>query len=399
MLLITFTVCLVFFFVHLSDIGGIFTTILDVLAPLLYGLVFAYVLNYPYMFFRERVFRKMGTKRAWLMKVKKPLSLFISYFIVLGILVFLVSILIPELKNSFQMLYDNIPEYAKTVREASDSVVDFIARQFGYNLYEMTTYSEVVNFMTGDSIRATLMEFITDTVPTAAFGIGYTVYNWIIGIIFSIYLLSSKEKLLRQSRKLMIAYLPEKIHTFLFRVSTVLNSKCGKFIIGRLIDSFIMGIMCFIGMSIFRFHYPLLISVMVGVFNMIPFFGPFIGAIPSVFLLLIIDPMEALWFMVFDIILQQFDGNILGPKILGESVGLSGLWIMVSVIVSGGLFGIPGMLLGVPVFAVIYMLVSESVENRLKKKEASKEKPADAESDSPPDESPEVLSAPLDHTQ
>ena len=129
--------------------------------------------------------------------------------------------------------------------------------------------------------------------------------------------------------------------------------------------------MCFIGLSIFRFHYPLLISVIIAVFNMIPFFGPIIGAIPTTFLLLIINPLEALEFLIFIIVLQQIDGNFLGPKILGETIGISGFWIMVSVIIGGGLFGVPGMLLGVPIFAAIYTLLEEGAQRRLKKKEIS----------------------------
>ena len=184
-------------------------------------------------------------------------------------------------------------------------------------------------------------------------------------------LLSGKERLTRQFKIAAVAYLPEKVHKRLFKIADVFNNKCGKFIVGKIIDSFIIGLMCFIGLSIFRFHYPLLISVIIGVCNMIPFFGPIIGAIPTTFLLLIINPWEALGFLVFIIVLQQFDGNILGPKILGETVGISGFWIMFSVIVGGGLFSVPGMLLGVPVFAAIYTLVEEGAERRLKKKDIS----------------------------
>ena len=376
MILITFTVVLVFFFVKLSDIWSIINNILRVLSPILYGILFAYVLNYPFRFFRERAFRKVGTKRKWLKKFRTPLALVVSYFIVFGIFIFLIIILIPELTNTFKTLFDNLPAYAKTIRGWSDDFVAFIQRNTGYNLYEMTSYKDVVGYLTGDTVQRLIINFLTNTVPTAAFDIGYTLYNWLLGVIISIYLLSSKETLLRQLRRFIVAYTPEKFYLFLFKVGDVMNNKCGKFIIGRLIDSSIIGVMCFIGMSIFQFHYPLLISFLIGLFNMIPFFGPFIGAIPSAFLLLIIDPMEALWFLVFDIILQQFDGNILGPKILGESVGISGFWIMVSVIVSGGLFGIPGMLLGVPMFAVIHTLLSEGVTNRLAKKKRKSEKAA-----------------------
>lgn len=398
MLIITFTIALVFFFVNLSYIWGIIDKILGVLAPILYGLIIAYVLNYPFRFFRDRAFSKMGTKRKWLVKLRTPLALLVSYLIVLGIFVMLISILIPELTASVNTLIDNIPAYARTIKSTSDDIVAFIQSNTGYNLYEMATYNDIVGYLTGESGQKLLTNFLTSTLPSAAIGIGYTLYNWLLGIIISIYLLSSKETLLRQSRKLIVAYTPEKFNRFLFKVGDVLNNKCGKFIIGRLIDSTIIGIMCFIGMSIFQFHYAPLISVLIGLSNMIPFFGPFIGAIPSAFLLLIVDPMEALWFLVFDIILQQFDGNILGPKILGESVGVSGFWIMVSVIVGGGLFGIPGMVLGVPVFAAIYTLVSEGVANRLKKKEL-KAQTAAAETDPAPSEPPEEPSAPPENTQ
>ena len=369
MILITFTIGLVFFFIHLSDIWGVIATILTVLAPILYGLVIAYVLNYPFRFFRDRVFAKMGSKHKGLVKFRTPLALFVSYVIIFGILIFLFSILIPELYSSMKTLVDNIPVYAKTIQGWSDDIVAFIKKNTGYNLYEMATYNDMVTFFTGDSSKEFISGILTKTLPSAAFDIGYTLYNWILGIVISIYLLASKDALLRQTRKIILAYTPEKFYRFLFKVADVVNNKCGKFIIGRLIDSSIIGVMCFIGMSIFHFHYPLLISFLIALFNMIPFFGPFIGAIPSIFLLLIIDPMEALWFAIFNIILQQFDGNILGPKILGESVGISGFWIMVSVIVAGGLFGLPGMLLGVPMFAALYTLLSDSVNHRLKKKQ------------------------------
>ncbi len=184
------------------------------------------------------------------------------------------------------------------------------------------------------------------------------------------YMLASKEKLCKQAKAVVVAYLPVKVSRFLIKVTDMSDAKCGKFIIGKIIDSAIIGLICFIGLTIFKFDYALLISVIVGVTNVIPFFGPFIGAIPCAFLLLLIDPVQCFWFVVFVIILQQFDGNFLGPKILGDTVGISGFWILFSVIIGGGLFGVGGMLLGVPVFAVVYTLVAEGVFTRLKKKVA-----------------------------
>ena len=387
MIIIAFTVVLIFFFIHLSDIWNIVETIFTVLAPILYGLVIAYVLNYPFKVFYNHAFKKMGTKHKWLQKLRKPLALVCSYVIILGILTFLVSIMIPELSSSITTLVNNIPEYTKQVRGASDSVVDFIKLKTGYNLYDADTYQMVVTFLTGDSstefVKNTLSGILPNTLTTV-WDIGTALYNWVLGLVISIYLLAGKETLLRQSKKLILAYIPEKIYVKLFKFADVMNNKCGKFIIGKIIDSSIIGLMCFIGLSIFQFHYALLISFIIGLFNMIPFFGPVFGAIPCTLLLLIIDPIEALWFVVFIVILQWFDGNILGPKILGESVGISGFWIMVSVIVGGGFFGVPGMILGVPVFAALFVLISENAVKRLQNKKLKKRVTAVAEAGEAP---------------
>ena len=162
--------------------------------------------------------------------------------------------------------------------------------------------------------------------------------------------------------------MPKRALNKAIEIVNVSNNMCGRFLIGKLVDSIIIGILCFIGMSIFRFEYAPLISVIVGFTNIIPVFGPFIGAIPSAFLLLLIDPIQCLWFVVFIIVLQQLDGNVIGPKILGNQIGVSGFWIMFSVLVGGGLFGVSGMVLGVPVFAVIYDLLGKNVKTRLKYK-------------------------------
>ena len=374
-MLVAFTVVLIFFFIHLSDIWNVLSKVITVLLPILYGLAIAYILNSPYRAFYCHAFKNMGNKHKWLKKLRKPLSLVLSYLIVLGILTFLVSILIPELSSSISTLIDNIPSYIKTVRASSDTIVTFIRSNTGIDLYETGSYSEIIGYITGDSTTKFLTNIFSSLVPSAVttvVDIGTGLYNWILGFVISVYLLASKDTLLRQSKKLIVAYMPEKLYKRLFKIADVMNNKCGKFLIGKIIDSSIIGVMCFIGLSIFHFHYPLLISFIVGVMNMIPFFGPIIGAVPCALLLLLIDPLEALWFVVFIVVLQWFDGNILGPKVLGETVGISGFWIMVSVIVGGGLFGVPGMILGVPVFAAVYVLVREGVNLRLNKKNKDK---------------------------
>lgn len=373
LIMIAFAIGLIFFFVYIKPIWQVLLTVFTVLSPIIYGLAIAYLLNYPYKLFHDKAFKKMGFKHKWLLKVKKPLAMTLSYIIVLGVLVYLIVILVPELTKSVNLLVNNLPAYNSKLVEVINNIVAFLEDRFNYNLSDGDIYNTIIKFITGNSTSEFIKNTVSNLLPgalNAAVSFGKGLYNWIIGFIISIYLLASRDKLLRQFRRAVLAYTPAKFHTRFFKFTTICNEKCGKYIVGKIIDSTIIGVICFIGLSIFKFDYSLLISVIVGVTNMIPFFGPIIGAVPCAFLLLIIDPIEALWFVVFIFGLQQFDGNILGPKILGETVGISGFWILVSVIIGGGLFGVPGMILAVPVFAVIYTLIEEGVEVRERKKAA-----------------------------
>ncbi|MBQ0098154.1 MAG: AI-2E family transporter [Oscillospiraceae bacterium] len=363
-LLITFTVILIFLCINIAPVWGVVTKIFSVLSPVIYGLIIAYILNTPFCFFYDKCFKKMGMKNPKLLGLRKALALLCSYVVVFGIIAFLIVILVPQISNSATMLSNNLPTYAEKVKAFLDSTVNFVKERFGYNLYDEKTYENLVNMITGSNSTDFLKNILSTLFPSVlstAKNVTVSVYNWIIGIIFSIYMLIEKDRLLRQSRQVISAYIPTKANKRIFKFCTVCNTKCGKFIIGKIIDSLIIGVICFIGLTIFKFDYAIIISVVVAVTNLIPFFGPIIGAIPCAFLLLIVNPIECLWFIVFIIVLQQIDGNIIGPKILGDSVGISGFWIMFSVILGGGLFGLPGMLLGVPIFAVIYTLVEEGV--------------------------------------
>ena len=194
------------------------------------------------------------------------------------------------------------------------------------------------------------------------------VFNFIIGIIVSIYVLFSKEKFQKQTKKLIYAVFRPGQANMILQIGGKSNEIFGGFIIGKIIDSLIIGVICFIGLSILNMPYTMLVSVIVGVTNVIPFFGPYIGAIPSTILIALEDPMKGVYFLIFILVLQQFDGNILGPKILGNSTGLSAFWVVTSILLGGGLFGFVGMVMGVPTFAVIYYIVDMILDNKLKKK-------------------------------
>lgn len=369
--LITYTLLVGFLLINIKYVVGVFQSVLAVFMPFIYGFILAYILSFPYNFFFNRCFYKIGVKRPKLIGLKKLLSMLCSYILCFGVVAFLIGILIPELSKSISNLINDIPMYAQSLKISANEFALMIKERFGYDLFDANNFNQLVNFLTGKDAQTFLKNFVDGAFPAAInFAEGFTtgLYNWIIGIVVSIYMLSSKEKLCRQCKALVVAFFSLKVSKKILQITDLCNKKCGKFIIGKIIDSLIIGVICFIGCTLFKFDYALLISVIVGVTNVIPFFGPFIGAIPCGFLLLLIDPMQCLWFVVFVVLLQQFDGNILGPKILGETVGISGFWILFSVIVGGGLFGLPGMLLGVPVFAVIYTLVDDSVTRRLKEK-------------------------------
>ncbi len=364
---VTYILVAGFLLLNIKTVGEILGAIFSVFTPFIYGFVLAYILSFPYKFFMNRCFYKIGTKRKKLLGLKKALSMLLSYILCFGLVAFLIGILVPQLSKSISNLADDIPVYAESIKESLDSVIAFVDEQFGYNLYEKFNYDAIMNFFVGSDVKGLVSNFFANAFPVAL-NFAEGLYNWIIGIIVSMYMLATKDKLCYQARAVVVAFLPLHISKKVLQITDLCNKKCGKFIIGKIIDSLIIGVICFIGLSIFDFDYPLLISVIVGVTNLIPFFGPFIGAIPCGLLLLLIEPMQCFWFIVFVIVLQQFDGNVLGPKIIGETVGISGFWILFSVIVGGGLFGLPGMLLGVPVFAVIYTLVDEGVTKRLRLK-------------------------------
>ncbi|MDO4748802.1 MAG: AI-2E family transporter, partial [Eubacteriales bacterium] len=283
-------------------VSSVFSTVLDVVMPFIYGFILAYILSFPYNFFYNKCFRKVGLKHEKLKKVKKPLAMLLAYVVCFGIFAFLVGILIPELYNSIVSLVEELPGYMENVKEYMTDILAFIKDKFGFDLYSEDNYNNFMSYLTGKSSSEIINTAITEIFPAAlnfASGFATGLYNWIIGIFVSVYMLSSKDKLCRQLRSVVVAYLPLKISRKTIQITELCNKKCGKFLIGKIIDSAIVGVMCFIGLSIFRFDYALLISVVIGITNVIPFFGPFLGAIPCAFLLLLVDPMESFWFIIF----------------------------------------------------------------------------------------------------
>ena len=356
-ILISYAMILYFALSNLGWIYGVLGNIGIIVAPFLYGFVIAYLLNSPFEFFRKKVF--INLDKTKFKNLKNMLSLVMTYIVAFGVISILMVVIVPQLISSVNQLINNFSEYLNSLEILIlETSYKFKVNPEIINHFRKTILDSLNNFD----------EFVNVVFPhifnfTKSFTSG--LYNWIIGIIVSIYYLASKEKLLDQLNKLCYSVIPDKFLSKFLEISHLTNSKFGQFIVGKLLDSLVIGILCFLGMSILNIPYAVLISVIVGCTNVIPFFGPFIGAIPSAFILLIVDPIKAFWFIIFIFVLQQLDGNVIGPKIIGDSIGISGIWIMFSVIIGGGLFGVVGMIVGVPIFAVIYSLVSDFVNKRL----------------------------------
>lgn len=366
---ITYALLLLFVLLNFKTVWDIVLKFFAIMTPFIYGFLLAYILNFLMMFFEKKVFFKIEEKNRKLRSLNKTLSIACTYIVAFGIVTFLVAILVPQVTKSFESLYSNMQSYLTGAEETLNRVLEFFDKTFGLNLItenQLNSFiQKAISLFTGKDVE-NIYKGILDAIFPAAINTASNIYNWFIAIIVSVYFLACKEKLCAQVKAMSYAYLPKKALHKTIEIVNVSNNMCGRFLIGKLVDSVIIGVLCFIGMSIFRFEYAPLISVIVGFTNIIPVFGPFIGAIPSAFLLLLVDPIQCLWFVVFIIVLQQLDGNVIGPKILGNQIGVSGFWIMFSVLVGGGLFGVPGMVLGVPVFAVIYDLLGKNVRTRLK---------------------------------
>lgn len=348
-------------------VGDLWSNIADILRPFTFGIIFAYLLNGPLMFFEKHCgFVEKTKPRKSLRRVLAIIATWIATIAVLGAFFYIVM---PDVTESINILITNIPHYLDSLQ----AFVKNIADSYGLSLPIIDTFLEFE--ITPEVAMNLLKEYSEDLLPQIAnianlsVRIGSIVFDIVIAIILSIYIMFSKETLIAQLKKALYALFKKETAETLVRVARESHRIFSGFINGKLLDSLIIGILCFIGMSIIGFEFTMLISFIVGCTNVIPFFGPFLGAIPSVLILLMVDPWQALWFAIFVLVLQQLDGNVIGPKILGDSTGLPALWVMFAILVGGGIFGILGMFIGVPTFAVIYKFTKEILENKLRKKE------------------------------
>ncbi len=373
---------------HLNRVWKFISTLLNAALPFIIGFGIAFLLL-PVVSRVEWFFSKLVFRRKPHPRLSRTLSVIIAYVLLLALIAGFFVIMIPQLINSISSILQYIAGFdvtrfvTRTSRSISQwlSGIHFLGIEgsqlasawndavAGFLANPSNTGAEIVDFSSGAlSLILNYSSNVLNGIMTLSGNIYTVVFHLFIGLISSFYLLMDKENFCAMIKKTLYATLKSETCDRLIYWTRRAHGIFAGFISGKILDSLIIGVICYACMLLFSIEYPLLISVIVGITNIIPFFGPYIGAIPSIFILLLVNPLSALWFLVFIIILQQIDGNVIGPFILGDYVGLSPFWIMLSIIVGGELFGFGGMLLGVPLFALAYAIVRTLVETRLQRR-------------------------------
>lgn len=364
-----------YFVFHNSNILAGLNRLTDILMPVVFGLATAYlmtpVLNYIEGKFLIPLCEKIGIKKSKLRdSFVRGIGVFLTAFLFIAMIYMLFYMLISQLVPSIQNIINNFDRYINNVMNWINRLLDDNPDVKNYALQTIDQYSEQLDdFINQVPAKASIwLKTVTNT-ATSILGV---LWDFIIGFIISIYVMVSKEKFIAQAKKVIYALFERDTANIVIRNLRFTHKTFIGFLGGKIADSIIIGLLCFIGVTLMKTPYGALISVIIGVTNIIPFFGPYLGAIPSAILILIVDPMHPLqcvYFVIFILVLQQFDGNILGPKILGDSTGLTSFWVIFAITFFGGLFGVIGMIVGVPIFAVIYAGIKSLVHTTLKKKQ------------------------------
>lgn len=376
------TVCaiLVFYdtFYQSGALQNFISKMMGILAPVVYGFAIAYLLS-PIVNWLEKGIRRgwqankklQGKKLKHASTVLRAVSILLTEALAILLIYLLMSVLVPQLVDSISMLINNAETYYNTVYSWANDLLNRPSSVLAW-LAKLVTdnYADTVSILRDKILpwAQRMLSGLTDGIWSGIWGVVTFAKNLIIGFIISVYMLAMKEKSLARCCKLVYGIFKENQAQWIIHGIRRVNAIFSGFVRGKLLASLIVGILCFIGCYIMKIPYTPLISVVVGVTNVIPFFGPFLGAIPSALLILIVSPIKCLYFVIFILLLQQFDGNVLSPSILSGSTGISGFWVIVAILIGGGLGGVLGMFLGVPIFACLQVLVKFLVDRRLTKR-------------------------------
>lgn len=363
---------LFFVFMKIGPLFGSLRHLVHIIAPIVSGAVIAYLVApicnayerglYSGMK-RLKMFRKDTTRQ----KVSGALAVAGSMLTLIAVIVLFLVMILPQLWQSIVSMFNSISVY-------TDNIITLTKNLFAEHSWlegSLVKFWESAESYITNFFQTKILPNVDVWITNLSTGVSQTIvflYNISIGMIVAVYMLASRRRFAAQGIKFLYAVLPARQAGMVLGRVRFADRVFGKFISGKIVESLIIGAIAMVGTYILKMPYAVLISVVIGLTNIIPFFGPIIGAIPCIFITLIVDPLKALYLTIFIVILQQVDGNIIGPKIMGKSTGLSGFWVLFSILLFGGLFGVLGMILGMPIFAIIYSMVSDWVSSRLQKK-------------------------------
>ena len=377
LLAVAFGVVLNFGLQHFSLVKNSAVKVFSLFSPFVLGAAIAFILNVPMRAIEDALFGKEWSEKRpgkknrkglspdeFRLKIKRPVSYVLSLVAVAAVIFIVIFMIVPELTNTFMIIRSALPGFYADVQEWITALA--------------VNYPEVAEYLTGlqvdwKGLVESVLGMIKDSgIFSTAFGAVSSLFNglfnFFVGFVFSIYLLMQKEKLALQCRKLLYAWLPEKTVQYIVRVGALSDTTFSRFLSGQCIEALILGTMFFIVLTVLQYPYALLIGVLVAVTALIPIFGAFIGCGVGAFLILIVDPLKAFWFIVIFLILQQIEGNLIYPKVVGSSVGLPSIWVLAAVSLGGSMMGVAGMLIFIPLCSVVYALLRETVYARLAKR-------------------------------
>lgn len=381
LLIITFAVVLYTVAQNLAAIYGAVATVWNVFGVVITGLAMAFVLNVPLKLFENRVFYAMSEdRRPYVRKMRRPVSLVCALVVTLGVIVILIAVMLPQLTATVAEVASQLPNYINSVVQW---LKDFLAG-FGITIDALEdfsvdweqVFSDLTTYLKEGSANvlesaASAGSSVVSTVTDVGGSVITTVMNTFLGLIVAVYVLAQKERIGRFMKRCIDAFLPHRASSAISRIASMASETFSNFVAGQFTDSCILGVLCYVCMRIFRFPYPEVISVVIGVTSLVPMVGSFIGEVIGALLILIVSPIKALLFIVMVLAIQQVDGAFIYPRIVGKSVGLPGVAVFCAVIVGGNVAGVLGSLLGVPVCALLYALLREAVDARQKRRESA----------------------------
>ena len=359
------------FIVKLDAVGAWVGGVLHAFRPLFIGFAIAFVLNRPCNFFARLYARRLPERGR---RAARPLAVATSYVLLIAFLAVLVALVVPELIKSLERFVSNLSTYGSNFQQLFDWVVE----KFQLESLEDLNFTGAFDDL--NSLLSRALELLTDTMPHLISATGVVVsavVTGVLAIVFSVYMLSGAPRLLAQCRRVAVTYLPKKMVGPFLSVARLTADTFTRYVTGQVTEACILGCLCFVGMCVFRFDYAPLISVIIGVSALIPVAGAYIGAILAVVLLVMIDPMQAVWFLIFLVVLQQLEGNLIYPKVVGTSLGLPGIWVLAAVTVGSSLLGFVGLVISVPITAVFYTLLKQDLRARQDVRKTEQEGPGE----------------------